>query len=268
MGVDFDQIKEGAKAIWSLGDYRVLAKSLEPAALDLVEACGISSRQDVLDVAAGNGNCAIAAARKGARVVASDLTPAQVELGRARTAAEGLDIEWTEADAEDLPFEAGRFDCVTSVFGAMIAPRQETVASELFRVVKPGGTVGMANWTQESFMRKMGDVSSKYSPPRPPEVPDAFRWGEEDAVRSLFEGFASTIELDRRSLTWEYESWDEMRTVGESFGGTVMAKRMLPPEAFDQMNADFDALFKEHNRGTDGRVVIENGYLRVVARKA
>jgi 2-polyprenyl-3-methyl-5-hydroxy-6-metoxy-1,4-benzoquinol methylase len=103
MGVDFDQIKEGAKAMWSLGDYRVLATYLEPAARDLVEACGISPKHDVLDVAAGNGNCAIAAARMGARVVASDLTPAQVELGRARTTTEGLDIEWTEADAEDLP---------------------------------------------------------------------------------------------------------------------------------------------------------------------
>jgi ubiquinone/menaquinone biosynthesis C-methylase UbiE len=268
MSVDFDQIKEGAKAMWSLGDYRVLAKYLEPAARDLVEACGISPKDDVLDVAAGNGNCAIAAARMGARVVASDLTPAQVELGRARTAAEGLDIDWTEADAEDLPFGAGRFDCVTSVFGAMTAPRQETVASELFRVVKPGGTVGMANWTQESFMKKMGDVGSKYSPLPPPGVPDAFRWGEEEAIRSLFEGLASSIELDRRSLTWEYESWDEMRRVGESFGGTVMAKRMLPPEAFDQMNKDFEALFGELNRATDGRVVIENEYLRVVAHKA
>ena len=268
MGVDFDEIKEGAKAMWSLGDYRVLARSLEPAAVDLVEACGISSRQDVLDVAAGNGNCAIAAARKGALVRASDLTPAQVELGRARTAAEGLEIEWTEADAEDLPFETGRFDCVTSVFGAMIAPRQEIVASELFRVVKSGGTVGMANWTQESFMKKMGDVGSKYSPPRPPGVPDAFRWGEEEIVRSLFEGLASSIELDLRSLTWEYGSWDEMRRVGESFGGTVMAKQMLPPEAFERMIQDFEALFREHDRGAGGMIVIDNEYLRVVARKA
>jgi ubiquinone/menaquinone biosynthesis C-methylase UbiE len=191
-----------------------------------------------------------------------------VELGRARTAAEGLEIEWTEADAEDLPFEAGRFDCVTSVFGAMIAPRQETVASELFRVVKSGGTVGMANWTQESFMKKMGDVGSKYSPPRPPGVPGAFRWGEDDIVRSLFEGLASSIELDLRSLTWEYESWDEMRRVGESFVGTVMAKQMLPTEAFEQMTQDFEALFREHDRGTGGLIVIDNEYLRVVARKA
>jgi ubiquinone/menaquinone biosynthesis C-methylase UbiE len=161
MGVGFEQIKEAAKAMWSLGDYSLMATFLDPAARDLVDACGISSGREVLDVATGNGNCAIAAARKGARVVASDLTRAMLDLGRERTVTEAFDIEWTEADAEDLPFVDGRFDCVTSVFGAMVAPRQELVASELFRVVRSGGTVGMANWTQESFMKKMGEVGSK-----------------------------------------------------------------------------------------------------------
>jgi ubiquinone/menaquinone biosynthesis C-methylase UbiE len=241
---------------------------LEPAAGDLVDACGISVGQEVLDVATGSGNCAIAAARKGARVVASDLTPAMLDLGRARAATEDLEIEWTEADAEELPFTTDRFDCVTSVFGAMIAPRQDVVASELFRVVRSGGTVGMANWTPESFAKKMSEVTSRYSPPSPPDVPDAFRWGEEDTVRSLFEGLASSVQLDRRIVTWRYESWDEMRRVGESFGGAVMAKQMLPPEMYERMGEDFDALFREHNRGTDGTVVVDNEYLRVVARKA
>jgi len=171
MSVDFGPIKEMTKAMWSLGDYSLLAKQLEEAARQLVDACVISSGQEVLDVAAGNGNCAIAAARKGAHVVASDLTPTMVQLGQARTAAEGQDIEWVEADAEDLSFEAGRFDCVTSVFGAMIAPRPEIVASEMFRVAKPGGTVGMANWTPGSLTKKMGEVASRYSPPLPVEVP-------------------------------------------------------------------------------------------------
>jgi len=267
MGVDFEQIKEGARAMWSLGDYSLVAKQLEPAALDLVEACGIAPGLEVLDVAAGNGNCATAAARKEARVVASDLTPAMVKMGRARSAAAGLDVEWKEADAEDLPFETGRFDCVTSVFGAMMAPRQELVASELFRVIKSGGIVGMANWTTKSFMKKLSEVTSNYSPPPPPEVPDAFRWGDEETVRSLFEGLASSIQLDRRTVTWEYESWDEMRRVGESFGGTVMAKQMLPPHVYERMSEDIEAVFREHNRGPGGQVVIDNEYLRVVARK-
>jgi SAM-dependent methyltransferase len=265
---DFGAMKETTKAMWSLGDYSLLAKQLEEASRRLVEACGISSGQEVLDVAAGNGNCSIAAARRGARVVASDLTPAMVQLGQARSAAEGLDIEWAEADVEDLPFEPGRFDCVTSVFGAMIAPRPEVVASEMFRVTKPGGTVGMANWTPDSLMKKMGDLASRYSPPPPVEVPSPFAWGDEHTVRSRFGGLASSIELERRALLWEAESWDDMRRFNESFGGRVMAKRVLPPDVFDSMERELETLFREHNQGTEGRVAIPNEYLLVVARKA
>lgn len=268
MGVDYDQVKASTREMWSLGDYTPLAQQLEPAARELVDACGISSGDEVLDVAAGNGNCAIAAAQKGAHVVASDLTPAMVTLGQERTAAAGLEIEWAEADAEDLPFEENQFDAVTSVFGAMIAPRPDVVASEMFRVVKPGGVVGMANWTPASFMRKMSDVSSKYSPPPPAELPDAFAWGQEETVRSRFEGLASSIKLDRRPLTWEYDSWEDMRATGESFGGTVLAKRMLPPEVYNRMAQEMEALFREHNEGTEGRVVIAGEYLLVVAQKA
>jgi SAM-dependent methyltransferase len=268
MGVDYDQVKASTREMWSLGDYTPLAQTLEPAARELVDACGISSGDEVLDVAAGNGNCAIAAAQKGARVVASDLTPAMVTLGRERTAAAGLDIEWAEADAEDLPFEENRFDAVTSVFGAMIAPRPDVVASEMFRVVKPGGVVAMANWTPASFMRKMSDVSSKYLPPPPAELPDAFAWGQEETVRSRFEGLASSIQLDRRPLTWEYDSWEDWRATSESFGGTVLAKRMLPPDVYNRMAQEMEALFREHNEGTEGRVVIVGEYLLVVAQKA
>src|SRR5437867_11289373 len=117
-----------------------------PAARELVDACAVSAGQEVLDVAAGTGNAAALAAAEGARVVASDFAPRQVERGRARTGAEGLDVEWVVADAEDLPFEDASFDCVFSVFGAQFPPRPERVAAELFRVLRPGGTLGMANW--------------------------------------------------------------------------------------------------------------------------
>src|SRR6266508_554426 len=253
MSDDFGAMKETTKAMWSLGDYSLLAKQLEEASRRLVEACGISPGQEVLDAAAGNGNCSIAAARRGARVVASDLTPAMVQLGQARSAAEGLDIEWAEADVEDLPFEPDRFDCVTS---------------EMFRVAKPRGTVGMANWTPDSLMKKMGDVASRYSPPPPVEVPSPFGWGDEHTVRSRFGGLASSIEVERRALLWEAESWDDMRRFDESFGGRVMAKRMLPPDIFESMEKELGILFREHNQGTEGRVAIPNEYLLLVARKA
>jgi ribosomal protein L17 len=137
--------------MWSEGNYPAIAEVLMPVARALVDACAISAGQEVLDVAAGTGNVAVVAAEEGASVVASDLTPTLIDLGRARSAEAGLDIEWVEADAEALPFEDARFDCVTSTFGAMFAPRPEVVARELFRVVRPGNTVGMANWTPEGF---------------------------------------------------------------------------------------------------------------------
>ena len=126
----------------------------------------------------------------------------------------------------------------------------------------------MANWTPASFMRKMSDVSSKYSPPRPAELPDAFAWGQEETVRSRFEGLASSIQLDRRSLRWEHDSWEDWRATSESFGGAVLAKRMLPPDVYNRMGKEMEALFREHNEGTEGRVVIAGEYLLVVAQKA
>lgn len=267
MGVDYRKAKERIRAIWSLGDYRSLAMLLEPAAHELVDACAIAAGQDVLDVAAGNGNCAMAAARRGARVVASDLTPALVQLGRARTQAEGLAIQWAEADAEELPFADGRFDCVTSVFGAMFAPRPDVTAAELFRVLRSGGIVGMANWTPASFGKQLAEAAAKYRPPPPVELPSPFRWGEEQTVRSLFEGLASSIRLEQRVLRWAFESLAAMQAVLQGQGGAVMAKQMLPPEVYERMGREIEALVSRHNQGSGDRVVIDNEYLLVVARK-
>src|SRR5919205_3183820 len=141
-----DQMKQRSAEVWGLGDYSRIADLILPVSRALVDACAISAGQEILDVAAGTGNLTVVAGEEGASVVASDFAPAQVELGKARTAAEGLDVEWVVADAEELPFEDDRFDCVASVFGAMFAPKPERVARELFRVVKPGGTVGLAVW--------------------------------------------------------------------------------------------------------------------------
>jgi SAM-dependent methyltransferase len=268
MDVDYGPMKEMTQAIWSLGDYGPIARLLEEAARAVVDASGISSGDEVLDVAAGNGNCAIAAARTGARVVASDLTPALVQTGQARTKAEGLEVEWAQADVEDLPFEDGRFDVVTSVFGAIFAPRPELAASQMFRVLKPGGVVGMANWTLASFSKQMMDVVSKYSPPPPVALPSPFLWGQEQTIRSLFEGTATQIQLDRRVLSWEFDSFEAMRSVFESHGGAVMAKQVLPPEVYEAQARELEALVGKLSEGTGCRVVLPNEYLLVVARKA
>src|SRR4051812_47675604 len=153
--VDIEEFKQTQRAIWGLGDYSELGRMLRPAADALCDACAVSAGQEVLDVAAGDGNFALAAAREGAAVVASDISPEMVERGKRRAALEGYEIEWHQADAEGLPFGDERFDCTGSVFGAMIAPRPEVAARELFRVTRPGGTVGMTAWRPEGHMVDM-----------------------------------------------------------------------------------------------------------------
>src|SRR3954454_10442699 len=181
--------------MWGLGDYADLSEALRPPAAALAAACAVSAGQEVLDVAAGDGNFAIACAREGAKVVASDLSPGMVERGRSRSQAEGYAIEWVEADAEDLPFDDGRFDCVGSVFGAMIAPRPRRVAEEMFRVTRPGGTVAMTAWTPQSKLVELFSVGRRYVP-TPPDMPSLEEWGKEDAVRERFDGLAGRIELE------------------------------------------------------------------------
>src|SRR3954464_183360 len=175
-------MKERAAEAWGLGDYAKVADLILPVSRALVDACFISAGQEVLDVAAGTGNLTVIAGEEGASVVASDISPGQIELGRARTAEEGLDVEWVEANAEELPFEDDRFDCAASVFGAMFAPRPELVAGEMFRVVKPGGTVGMANWGPYGVQGETFECLSKHGPPLPDGVPNPRRWGIEEVV--------------------------------------------------------------------------------------
>src|SRR3954464_10103299 len=171
--------------MWGLGDYADLSEALPPPAETLAGACAVSAGQEVLDVAAGDGNFAIACAREGASVVASDLSPGMVERGRSRAEREGYDIEWVEADVEDLPFEDGRFDCVGSVFGAMMAPRPRVVAEELFRVVRPGGTVGMTAWTPRGFSADLFRLGRSYAPPSDSPLSD--EWSDETKVRERFD---------------------------------------------------------------------------------
>ena len=264
---DLSAIKQATRETWSKGDYARLAKLLELPARELVDACAISAGQRVLDVAAGNGNVAVLAAREGARVVASDLTPAMVELGRARTAAEGLDVEWLEADVEELPFEDASFDCVTSSFGAMFAPRPERVASELFRVVRPGGTVGMTAWTPGGYQGQSFAIAREYLP-GPEGVPPPTDWGDEEIVRRRLEGLAARVELERRSVPFEFESLEAMSAFfARNAGPAVAAREQLPPERYRAMGERSKELAARHNRAEDGSIAIDVEYLLVVARR-
>ena len=265
---DYSKLKAGVKWMWSLGDYGEVAPRLEAPAQDLAARCGIRPGMEVLDVAAGNGNFAVAAARAGARVTASDLTPKMVELGIARSAAEGLGIEWLEADAEELPFEPDRFDVVASVFGAMFAPRPDRVASEMFRVTKPGGAVAMANYGPAGFLARTVDLLRVYSPHSPLDLPSPFEWGDEAELRRRFDGLASSVEVAHGKLGLDFSGVDDATDFWERTNPPVIAMRgMLPPEAYREMRSGLTDLIRKSGRPENGRLVLESDFLALVARK-
>ncbi|HEX8053347.1 MAG TPA: class I SAM-dependent methyltransferase [Thermoleophilaceae bacterium] len=259
-------MKAESRESWGVNPYAPLADLLRPAAVELVRACGIGPGMRVLDVAAGNGNAAVEAVRAGAEAVASDLAPLQVEQGRERTRAEGLDIEWVEADAEELPFEDGSFDASMSVFGAMFAPRVDRAAAELFRVVRPGGTVGMANWRPDGFQARFFDVLNRYRDPDPPGVEPASLWGDEEHVRERFGPHADEVRVEPRMLPWQWSSLQEM---GEFFAATRPGGSAagMSEERRQQLAIDVLELVQEHNTAEGGAVYIDSAYSIVVARR-
>jgi SAM-dependent methyltransferase len=264
----FRSLTEATKAMWSLGDYRELATQLQPHAQALVEAMGIEAGMSVLDVAAGNGNLALAAARRGARVTASDLTPQMVAWGRERSSAEGLDIEWLEADAEALPFEGDRFDAVASAFGAIFAPRPDRVTAELFRVVKPGGTVGMANWTANGPLSAFMALSAEYAPPPPVKIPSPLSWGDPDEVRGRLGPHSARVDTEPRLARFEFDTLEAGRDSWVRNNGPYIALRnSLSADRARELDQRSLRMLQELNRATDGRLVIESEYLLVVARK-
>jgi SAM-dependent methyltransferase len=264
--MDPDEATQQTAKIWSGGDYSSLSERLRPAAQALADACAVGAGQEVLDVAAGDGNFAIACAAEGCAVVASDLAPGMVERGRARSAGEGYDIEWVEADAEHLPFEDDRFECVGSVFGAMIAPNPEAVARELFRVVRPGNTVGMTAWAPGSAATQMFAIGRSYAPGGPPEHSPE-RWGDEDNVRKWFGELANSVEMERRSVVWAGDSPEDFVAMMElSAPPQVAAKAAMPPETYAQMRAEMVDLARGW-AGGDGAFSVDAEYLQIVARR-
>ena len=265
--MDLEAIKDRSRQIWGLGEYSALSEYLRPAAQALADACAVSAGQEVLDVAAGDGNFALACAREGASVVASDISPGMVARGRARSEAEGYEIEWAEADVEDLPFEDERFDCAGSVFGAMMAPRPRVAAEELFRVVRPGGTVGMTAWTKQGYTAELFALSRGYAPPSDQPLSD--EWSVEETVRERFDGLAARFELELRPLMWEADSVDAIiDAMAESSPPWVAARNVLPRERYEQMISEARELTARFARDLgDGRISLESEYALIVARK-
>lgn len=262
------EVKDRQRMIWGLGNYPEVAKILEPASEAVAEACGIGPGTRVLDVGAGTGNASMAAARRGAQVIATDLSPHLLEIGKRRSADEGLSIDWQLADAEELPFEDNSFDVVTSVFGAMFAPRASHTAGELLRVTKPGGMVGFTAWASDSYTGATLNLATKFAPPLPPGVDTAGEWGDEGVARERFESHGADVDVRSGEVVWDFESPEASRAfMEENTPPCVAAKMFLPPERFEEMMAAFGEVQAKFNRGNDGRVTIDARYLLVLARK-
>ncbi|MGH6798480.1 MAG: class I SAM-dependent methyltransferase, partial [Roseiarcus sp.] len=254
---------------WSLGDYGALAVHLEPHAVELAQRSRLQPGSMVLDVAAGNGNFAIAAARLGATVVATDLTPTMVGLGRSRSESLRLGIEWREADAEQLPFPDESFDVVASVFGAMFAPHPERVANELFRVARGGGLIAMANYGPKGFLPRFTALLAERAPAPPPGTHSPFEWGVTDEVHRRFKGLTASIEIYPQALTFEFDSLDAGWEFWERTNPPLMALlTMLDAEQAASLRSDARKLFAELNQVSGGGLTLESDYLQVLARKA
>jgi SAM-dependent methyltransferase len=270
MSTDVESFKDRQRSLWSGGDYAVVARRFEGVAAELVAASRLGPGQRALDIAAGNGNVALAIAASGASPDACDLTPALVDAGRARCAALGeWEIPWAVADAEALPYAAGRFDAALSVFGLVFAPRPQVAIAEAFRVTRSGGTVAFTAWTEGSAAQAFGDVAVKYFPPAPDGPPPSYLWGDEEVVRERLAPHAIEVACELGSVTWSWPSAAAAREENEErhpFGAAARAG--LSQDRFMAYLDDLDDVMRSLSSAQDGGIAYDAEYLRVVARKA
>jgi ubiquinone/menaquinone biosynthesis C-methylase UbiE len=260
------QIQQG---IWSKGDFAMVASLVFNASESLAEDLAIVPDERVLDVACGSGNGAISAARRSwGGTVGADYVPALLERGRERAAAERLDVEFVEADAQDLPFGEASFDVTMSIFGAMFAPDQPRTAAELLRVTRPGGHIGMANWTPEGSVGQMFQTISKHAPP-PPGIESPLRWGNEDNVRELFGDGVSDVRFERRLSRQPFRSADHyIEFFRTYFGPTQTAYERVGPEGEEALTNDLRSFLEGANTAGDRAMVLEAEYLQLIATRA
>ncbi|HEX7058788.1 MAG TPA: methyltransferase domain-containing protein [Solirubrobacterales bacterium] len=267
--VDLQAVGKVQQKTWSEGDFAMVAGLIVMVAEELAESLEIVPGEQVLDVACGSGNGAIAAARRAwGNTTGVDFVPSLLERGRERAAAERLDIEFVEGDAVDLPFEDNGFDVVMSIFGAMFAADQHKAAEELLRVCKPGGRIGMANWVPDGAVGSMFKTIAKHAPP-PPGVDSPLLWGTEDRLRELFGDGIADLQVERAVSRQPFRSpehWlDFFRTY---FGPTKMAFERVGSEGEEALAADLIAFLEASNTAGDRALVLEAEYLRVIATKA
>jgi SAM-dependent methyltransferase len=263
---DLARLKERSKRLWAFGDYAAVARRFEGVADDLVAAAGIGAGDRLLDVAAGNGNVAVVAARAGAQVTASDFAPELVAAGRERTAGLGLDVRWDEADAEELPYADASFDVVTSAFGLIFAQRPEVATAEAFRVVRPGGVVGITAWTPDGFTGQVTALMGEHLL-APFGAAQPIDWGIEAIMRQRLAPHAESVELGRGTVMWEFPSLDEATAWQEANFPALIAARETLGDGYGELLDRFVGLMRDWNRAADGSVRLPATYLRAVARR-
>ncbi|MES2973669.1 MAG: methyltransferase domain-containing protein [Pseudomonadota bacterium] len=262
---DFAAIKLRQKASWASGDYAVVGTTLQIVGETLCEAADLRAGQRVLDVAAGNGNATLAAARRWCEVTSTDYVPALLERGRERAAAERLHgIEFCEADAEALPFDDHSFDAVLSTFGCMFAPNPVRVTWELLRVCKPGGSIAMANWTPDGFIGQVFKTIGKHVPP-PAGVTSPALWGTRGRIADLFGAASTAINTETRQFVFRYRSPEHMLEVFRGYYGPILkAFAALDERGQRALAQDLAALMNKFNRAKSGGLVIPSDYLEIV----
>lgn len=266
---EMESLKTRLKSMWMAGDFGEVAKVIEVGATEFIDRLGIKPGDRVLDVACGTGNTAIPAARAGATVTGADIATNLLEQGRARAAAEGLDLQFEEGDAENLPYDEAAFDVVVTMFGAMFAPRPELVASELKRVCRPGGRIAMANWTPEGFIGQMFKTTGKHVPP-PPTMPSPIKWGDEATVRERLGDGISDLKMTRELCAFKYPFGpaEVVEFFRLYYGPTQRAFEAVDADRQAALRKDLEQLWSEHNRAIDGTTDVQAEYLEVVATKS
>ena len=264
---DYTAIKQRQQAVWASGDYGVIGTLLQIVGETLAEAIDLRADERVLDVAAGTGHMTLACARRFAQVTSTDYVEALLEKGRERVRADGLSASFKVADAENLPFEDDAFDVVVSTFGVMFAPDQERAAAEMLRVLRPGGRIGMANWTPESWIGTMFRIVSRYVPP-PPHLQPPTRWGTATGLRELFGDGLADLAIEHRTFTFRYTSRDHwLDFFRTNFGPLITAYATLDPMAAQLLTDEIRDAAAAANRAKDGTFVVDSGYLEVVATR-
>jgi ubiquinone/menaquinone biosynthesis C-methylase UbiE len=261
---DLGAVKAKQQGTWSSGDYAVVGTTLQIVGEELCEAMDLRSGQKVLDVAAGNGNASLAAARRWCDVVATDYVPVLLERARERAAAERLDMQFQQADAEALPFQDASFDAVVSTFGVMFTPDQDRAAAELIRVCRSGGKIGMANWTPNGFIGQVFKTIGSHLPP-PAGVKSPALWGTRQRITEMFGARAAWIEAESRNFVFRYRSPAHWLEVFRTFyGPTLKAFGALDAASQSKLADDLVAVIERFNRSGDGTMVVPSEYLEVV----